>query len=174
MIPVTGGVFTITLYHRDTPESESETQGQTQTDAEDQGVIPLTEDTQDPMSITTSVIWDRKQDGGFPETKELKNRVRNIIEPGKDMGHVDRALRKGKDGSSEKQGASTDKQGKVDVASTGDKTGQSTAQISSEQSAQGDGKTVGKSTEHAEHRDGKSPPDDCEECKEAMKNESGH
>ncbi len=38
----------------------------------------------------TAVLWDRKVDGGFPETKELKRRVRDVIEPGRDLGHVDR------------------------------------------------------------------------------------
>ncbi len=42
------------------------------------------------------MLWDRKTDGGFPETKELKNRVRNVIDPGRDMGHVDRSLKKGR------------------------------------------------------------------------------
>ncbi|KAK4189510.1 Rdx family-domain-containing protein [Podospora australis] len=37
-----------------------------------------------------TVLWDRKVDGGFPETKELKRRVRDVIEPGRDLGHVDR------------------------------------------------------------------------------------
>lgn len=37
-----------------------------------------------------TVLWDRKADGGFPETKELKRRVRDVIEPGRDLGHVDR------------------------------------------------------------------------------------
>ncbi|CAK7264292.1 hypothetical protein SEPCBS57363_001006 [Sporothrix epigloea] len=36
------------------------------------------------------LLWDRKAEGGFPETKELKRRVRNVIEPGRDLGHVDR------------------------------------------------------------------------------------
>jgi len=36
------------------------------------------------------VLWDRKTDGGFPETKELKRRVRDVIQPGRDLGHVDR------------------------------------------------------------------------------------
>jgi selT/selW/selH-like putative selenoprotein len=36
------------------------------------------------------ILWDRKTDGGFPETKELKRRVRDVIEPGRDLGHVDR------------------------------------------------------------------------------------
>ncbi|TLD12816.1 uncharacterized protein PgNI_04600 [Pyricularia grisea] len=35
-------------------------------------------------------LWDRKVDGGFPETKELKRRVRDVIEPGRNLGHVDR------------------------------------------------------------------------------------
>lgn len=34
-------------------------------------------------------IWERKEDGGFPEAKELKKRVRNIVAPDKDLGHVD-------------------------------------------------------------------------------------
>lgn len=36
------------------------------------------------------VLWDRTVDGGFPETKELKRRVRDVIEPSRDLGHVDR------------------------------------------------------------------------------------
>ncbi|KAI9849682.1 MAG: 3',5'-cyclic-nucleotide phosphodiesterase [Sclerophora amabilis] len=35
-------------------------------------------------------LWDRKVESGFPETKELKRRVRDVIEPGRDLGHVDR------------------------------------------------------------------------------------
>mgnify|MGYP005990056463 CR=1 FL=1 len=38
----------------------------------------------------TKVLWDRKTDGGFPETKELKRRVRDVIEPDRNLGHVDR------------------------------------------------------------------------------------
>lgn len=36
------------------------------------------------------MLWDRKLDGGFPETKELKRRVRDVIEPGRNLGHVDK------------------------------------------------------------------------------------
>lgn len=36
------------------------------------------------------LIWDRKAEGGFPETKVLKQRVRNHIEPGRDLGHSDK------------------------------------------------------------------------------------
>ncbi|KAI1096429.1 Rdx family-domain-containing protein [Rostrohypoxylon terebratum] len=41
-------------------------------------------------TIQQRVLWDRKTDGGFPETKELKRRVRDVIEPGRNLGHVDR------------------------------------------------------------------------------------
>ena len=37
-----------------------------------------------------TLIWDRKADGGFPEAKVLKQRVRDRLDPGRDMGHVDR------------------------------------------------------------------------------------
>lgn len=40
--------------------------------------------------IQSRVLWDRKADGGFPETKELKRRVRDVVEPGRNLGHVDR------------------------------------------------------------------------------------
>jgi hypothetical protein len=41
-------------------------------------------------AVQHRVLWDRKVDGGFPETKELKRRVRDAIEPGRNLGHVDR------------------------------------------------------------------------------------
>jgi predicted Rdx family selenoprotein len=43
----------------------------------------------------TKTLWDRRQDGGFPETKELKRRVRDVIEPGRNLGHVDRDAKTG-------------------------------------------------------------------------------
>jgi len=35
-------------------------------------------------------IWSRKEQGRFPEIKELKRLVRDCVAPGKDLGHVDR------------------------------------------------------------------------------------
>lgn len=35
-------------------------------------------------------MWDRTVDGGFPETKVLKQRVRDIIDPQRNLGHSDR------------------------------------------------------------------------------------
>lgn len=34
-------------------------------------------------------IWSRADDGGFPDIKELKQRVRDRIAPAKDLGHSD-------------------------------------------------------------------------------------
>ncbi|NMU18615.1 SelT/SelW/SelH family protein, partial [Vibrio parahaemolyticus] len=34
-------------------------------------------------------IWERKKDSGFPEAKVLKQRVRDIIDPERDLGHSD-------------------------------------------------------------------------------------
>lgn len=35
-------------------------------------------------------VWERKKDEGFPEAKILKQRVRDLIFPEKDLGHIDR------------------------------------------------------------------------------------
>jgi selenoprotein W-related protein len=37
-------------------------------------------------------IWSRKDEGGFPEIKQLKQRVRDRIAPEKPLGHSDRPL----------------------------------------------------------------------------------
>ncbi|KAH7922894.1 hypothetical protein BV22DRAFT_1069718 [Leucogyrophana mollusca] len=36
------------------------------------------------------LMWDRKTEGGFPELKVLKQRIRDRIQPGKSLGHSDR------------------------------------------------------------------------------------
>ena len=35
-------------------------------------------------------IWSRKEQNGFPEIKQLKQLVRDVISPEKDLGHTDR------------------------------------------------------------------------------------
>lgn len=35
-------------------------------------------------------LWERTRDGGFPEAKILKQRVRNLIAPNRPLGHTDR------------------------------------------------------------------------------------
>ncbi|ODM24054.1 hypothetical protein SI65_01644 [Aspergillus cristatus] len=65
LIPSTGGVFTVTMYH-----ASDET-----------------------LTTSETVLWDRKTNGGFPEVKQLKALVRNIVDPSRSLGHTDRALR---------------------------------------------------------------------------------
>ncbi len=36
-------------------------------------------------------LWNRKRDGGFPEIGELKRRIRDLVAPGRSLGHVDRS-----------------------------------------------------------------------------------
>lgn len=36
------------------------------------------------------IVWDRKTDGGFPEAKVLKQKVRDVIDPQRDLGHSDK------------------------------------------------------------------------------------
>ena len=45
------------------------------------------------IAFDEEVIWERVRDGGFPDVKLLKQRVRDRIDPGRDLGHVDRAGR---------------------------------------------------------------------------------
>jgi selenoprotein W-related protein len=35
-------------------------------------------------------IFDRKEQGRFPEIKELKQMIRDLVNPSKDLGHSDR------------------------------------------------------------------------------------
>ncbi|MGV6872875.1 SelT/SelW/SelH family protein [Pseudochelatococcus sp. B33] len=34
-------------------------------------------------------IWERKRDGGFPDAKTLKQRVRDRLDPARSLGHID-------------------------------------------------------------------------------------
>ncbi|KAK3114472.1 hypothetical protein LTR53_007204 [Teratosphaeriaceae sp. CCFEE 6253] len=61
LIPATGGIFTVHLTHK--PVNAAETQ--------------------------QTLLWDRKTERGFPETKILKQLVRNHIQPEKKLGHSD-------------------------------------------------------------------------------------
>ncbi|KAI1282183.1 Rdx family-domain-containing protein [Xylaria sp. FL0933] len=75
--PATGGIFVVEISYADS------------------NVQAVTTETGDHSPMTQRrVLWDRKIDGGFPETKELKRRVRDVIEPGRNLGHVDRGYPK--------------------------------------------------------------------------------
>ncbi|KIY67344.1 hypothetical protein CYLTODRAFT_376239 [Cylindrobasidium torrendii FP15055 ss-10] len=36
------------------------------------------------------LLWDRKVEGGFPELKVLKQRLRDVVQPGRSLGHSDK------------------------------------------------------------------------------------
>ncbi len=42
------------------------------------------------VRVNGETIWSRAREGRFPEAKELKQRVRDAVAPGRDLGHVDR------------------------------------------------------------------------------------
>lgn len=41
-------------------------------------------------ALGRETVWDRTRDGGFPDVKSLKQRVRDRLDPARDLGHVDR------------------------------------------------------------------------------------
>lgn len=41
--------------------------------------------------LDDQLVWERKRDGGFPDVKQLKQMVRDRIDPDRDLGHIDRA-----------------------------------------------------------------------------------
>ncbi|MFO1372607.1 MAG: SelT/SelW/SelH family protein [Candidatus Competibacteraceae bacterium] len=42
------------------------------------------------IQVDDAMIWSRKQEGRFPEAKEVKQRVRDRITPERSLGHSDR------------------------------------------------------------------------------------
>ncbi|KAF1934262.1 uncharacterized protein M421DRAFT_415299 [Didymella exigua CBS 183.55] len=66
LIPATGGLFQVELTYLP-PNSTDSTE----------------------LQASKVLLWDRKTEGGFPETKVLKQRVRDHIDPKKDLGHSD-------------------------------------------------------------------------------------
>ena len=74
LIPATGGLFTVHLTYKPQQSEDAAADGD--------------------VRVQEVLIWDRKAEGGFPETKILKQRVRNHIEPSKDLGHSDKPANK--------------------------------------------------------------------------------
>lgn len=81
LVPSTGGLFSVALTYKPLPEQGDK--------------LPHDEQQQD-LEVRTVLLWDRKAEGGFPETKVLKQRVRDHIEPKKDLGHSDVGGKKNK------------------------------------------------------------------------------
>jgi selenoprotein W-related protein len=42
------------------------------------------------VRVDGRTVWSREADGGFPEPKQLKQRVRDVVDPDRDLGHADR------------------------------------------------------------------------------------
>lgn len=42
------------------------------------------------VELNGALIWDRKEQGGFPDSKQLKKLIRDQVWPERDLGHVDR------------------------------------------------------------------------------------
>ena len=58
----------------------------------DLGEVALAPGTGGVFEITYDgeTIWERKADGGFPDAKTLKRRLRDRLDPSRDLGHIDR------------------------------------------------------------------------------------
>ena len=41
------------------------------------------------VHLDDQLVWSRAQQQRFPEPKEIKQAVRDIVAPGRDLGHVD-------------------------------------------------------------------------------------
>lgn len=61
--------------------------------SEETGAVSLVPGTGGIFTISCDgkAVWDRKADGGFPEAKILKQRLRDLLWPDKDLGHSDRS-----------------------------------------------------------------------------------
>ena len=42
------------------------------------------------VRVDAETVWSRETERGFPQPKELKQRVRDLIAPGRSLGHSDR------------------------------------------------------------------------------------
>ncbi|MCJ1234928.1 hypothetical protein MMC14_002892 [Varicellaria rhodocarpa] len=93
LVPSTGGVFTVDIVHA-IPGSDGNY------------ILSHGPRSEGPQPIVTR-LWDRKEKGGFPEVKHLKQLVRDVVDPNRALGHVDgkkHAIATKEKGDEEKQG----------------------------------------------------------------------
>ncbi|KAL2863882.1 SelT/SelW/SelH family protein [Aspergillus lucknowensis] len=93
LIPRTGGIFRVTIFPSRSLSTATPT-GSSAGAGAGAGLEGNGSGSGSDDSGTGTVLWDRKRDGGFPEVKVLKSLVRNVVDPSRDLGHTDRALRK--------------------------------------------------------------------------------
>ncbi|PHH67496.1 hypothetical protein CDD82_1423 [Ophiocordyceps australis] len=86
--PGSSGTFIISLTtscdgasHDSTPPAPASTPPET--------TSPTLNPPRPPQTCTTTVLWDRRRDSGFPETKLLKRLVRDVVDPSRALGHID-------------------------------------------------------------------------------------
>ena len=60
--------------------------------ADDLGEVALVPGTGGVFSIALddTLVWERKRDHGFPDAATLKQKVRDLLDPQRDLGHIDR------------------------------------------------------------------------------------
>lgn len=58
-------------------------------DVSEVALVPSSPGTFDFL-VNGTAVFSRKTDGRFPDVKELKQRVRDHVAPGRDLGHLDR------------------------------------------------------------------------------------
>ena len=60
-------------------------------DLERVALVPSPETGVFRIFVGDTPVWCRKLDGGFPQAAELKRRVRDVVAPGRPLGHSDTA-----------------------------------------------------------------------------------
>jgi len=53
-------------------------------------LIPAEESGRFEIRLGEVSIWERKRDGGFPDIKTLKQKIRDVVAPGRELGHIDK------------------------------------------------------------------------------------
>ncbi|KAK7742049.1 hypothetical protein SLS53_004635 [Cytospora paraplurivora] len=129
--PSTGGTFVVEIFHATDPSNPS-------------------------ANAQSRILWDRKAEGGFPETKELKRRVRDVIEPGRDLGHVDRHNGPATRSAAPGEEASTPAPAPAAATAT------ATATTASSTSKAGGGTAASTATGTGEHKENKVVCEDCQ------------
>ncbi|WP_417307990.1 SelT/SelW/SelH family protein [Devosia sp.] len=46
------------------------------------------------ITMDGQLVWERKRDGGFPDARQIKQLVRDVVDPDRDLGHLDRPAKR--------------------------------------------------------------------------------